>query len=117
VKLSYVAGTIALAMAGCSSSSGGSGGTCTVSSVGFCIDYIGSSYNPSAVQSMCSQQGGSYSTSACPTAAAGTCDFHSGTSMERKWTFIASPDTGFPTDGGNYLQEVCVGAGGTYSGF
>ncbi|MHB8418313.1 MAG: hypothetical protein ACYDCL_09565 [Myxococcales bacterium] len=102
----------AIALQGCGSSGAGSC-TTTAGGFGYCIDYVGSSFTTSSVQSACSAESGTYSSGACATGTNGTCDFNKGTGSETKWTFTSTGggDAGTSVS----TQSYCTSAGGTFS--
>jgi hypothetical protein len=106
--------SVGVLLQACGASTGA--GSCTVTGssdqIGFCIQYIGSSYTTGSVQSACSAESGTYAASACATPATdnGSCDVGSGTSTEYKYIFTNLGDAGAST-----AQSECTALGGTYS--
>jgi len=100
----------AVSVVGALSCGAAGAGSCTVTSGSYCINYTGSGFTASAVQTACPASVGTYSSGTCPTSSAGVCTFGAGTTGEYKWTF-ASADAG----AGVSVQSECTTAGGTFS--
>jgi hypothetical protein len=109
--------SLAVMSSACSSSSaasGGGGGSCTVSGsmsqIGFCADYLGSSYTSASVMTACGAEKATYSASACtpPSPSKGSCVVGTG-ATEIKYYFTSAGT------GTNTAKAECIALSGTYS--
>jgi hypothetical protein len=104
---------LAVVVAGCTSGPAGSCNVTTTASVGYtyCIDYLGSGYDPNSVKAACAANQSTWSPDRCPSTSDGLCRFYASTAMEVTNVYDTSAADGGTVD----LQGICQNAGGTFS--
>jgi hypothetical protein len=73
-----------------------------------CIDFIGTGYTWSQIDTQCSTSSGVHTATKCPTGAYGTCTVNAGTSTWYATHYISVDSTVNP-------QQQCTNSGGTFS--
>jgi hypothetical protein len=77
----------------------------------YCVDYVGTTYNPGLAMSGCAALGGEYNAGACDDATDGICTFLGGTTTELRYSYF-DLDPGI--DAG-VVSDACTAQGGKFS--